>query len=449
MTTTLTVIAIAAAVVALVSIAYWIAISLLFTKEIGADEVHMVTTEDGWKVRLCRYRSVDGNNEPVFLCHGALGNQFNFTSPQGESLVDVLMDKGYDCWLIDLRGSRSSKPPAGRSRFMARADDYLLRDIPAALEFIRDKTGFKKVHWVGHSLGGMLLYAHELTHGLDAIASGTTLGSPPGFNGVKLGRPVTGLALLDFMPGVAEWVVRAFAPLVPVFKVRAAFSPINWSNMHPRVGSATFFNLMEVLPPGVAYSLTSWASDGSWQMKDGEVDVIEGLGRLQVPLLAVYGAQDPLIPVAQAQAFFDALPSKDKKMLVLSKENGHSADYNHVDLTFARKGREEVYEPVAEWIAAHAIEREGEAPEEAAPAVSAPVAVKTKIRSAPVKVAAKRVKAGAKKKAAAKKKPAAKKAAPKKKAPARKKAAKKSPAKKKTATKKATKKAPAKKKASR
>lgn len=430
----MTITLITVAVVAVCFIVYRMTISYLFTEEVRADEVHMVATQDDWQVRLCRYRPAKGSHEPVFLCPGALGNQFNFTSPAGESLVDVLVEKGYDCWVIDLRGCRSSRAPTGHRRYDVNTDDYLLYDIPAALDFIRDRSGFAQVHWVGHSLGGMLLYAHELVHGLDAVASGTTIGSPPGFNGAQTTTPGMRLALLDLMPGIVESAIRAASPLLPLFRMRSAMSPVNWSNMHPRVGSATFFNLMEILPPGVASDLSVWAANGSWRMKGGSFDVQEGLKRLRTPLLAIYGADDPLVSLSQADDFFDHLPTSDKRKLVLSKENGHSADYNHVDLAFARNGRAEVYEPVAQWLAAHPISEKG-AREKDSPEAPARGAVKVKTRATARKAAAKRVSASAKKKA-----PAKKKAAKKQKAPARKKA----PAKKKAATKKKT---PAKKKA--
>ena len=113
----------------------------------------MVRTPDLWRVRLCRYRPRKGEGEPVFLCHSLLANQFNFTLPRGASLVDVLAESGYDCWVIDLRGARSSIPPFGRKRSQPTLDDYLLRDIPSALDFICRATGYRQVHWVGHSMG--------------------------------------------------------------------------------------------------------------------------------------------------------------------------------------------------------------------------------------------------------------------------------------------------------
>ena len=139
-----------------------------------ADEVHMVVTPDQWQIRVCRYRATTSPGEPVFLCHGFMSNQFSFALPAGRGLVDALCESGYDCWVVDLRGDLSSIPAPGSTLDDPTLDDHLLRDIPSVIEFIRNATGHSKVHWIGHSMGGMLLYAYDLVFGTEALASGTT-----------------------------------------------------------------------------------------------------------------------------------------------------------------------------------------------------------------------------------------------------------------------------------
>ena len=333
-------------------------LGMTLTESSRASEIHTVRTADGWHITLFRYRAATGAGEPVFLCHGVMENQFTFSSPPGHSLIDVLTEKGYDCWHIELRGNRSSLPAIRHRRSEGRFDDYLLYDIPAALKFIREATGIQKVHWIGHSMGGMLLYAYELVHGAREIASATTLGTPPGFEGAPALRPKFLLAALAFSPGLFDIVLRCLAPTFPMFKIPISIAPINWNNVHPDIGPATFFNLVETPTYDVADKLTRWGVTKTWRVNNTKVDVISGLKTLRVPLFAIFGEVDAFIPVANGRKFFDALPTDDKKLLVLSKKNGHVEDYNHVDLVMARNGREEVYEPIAEWLAAHPIVEE-------------------------------------------------------------------------------------------
>ena len=348
MSTTVSVLLFIVAVIAVVKFASWLTMTYLLEEEPRADEIHYVETADGWRIRLCRYTPVSGEGEPVLLCHGAFGNQFNFTEPDGDSMVDTLVRAGYDCWCVELRGDRSCTPPAGTSRHSANADDFLLHDLPAAIDHIRAHTGYARVHWVGHSLGGMLLYAYELAHGTGTLASGTTLGSPPGFDGVQ---PASGKILLPIaklMPGLFEAWLRAMAPIAAKLRFSLKFFPINWDNVHPNFGAASFFNLIELLPPKAAQQLRDWNNGKAWRMGGEDLDVAGGLNQLRLPLFVIYGEDDPLVPLRNAERFYEALPTADKQILVLE-------GYNHIDLAIAKNGPAEVYEPIATWLAAHPV----------------------------------------------------------------------------------------------
>src|SRR5262249_22287135 len=71
-----------------------------------------------------------------------------------------------------------------------RFEDYVHHDAPAALRKVLKETGARQVHWVGHSMGGMIAYALLMSPVHDKIASAVTLGSPTMSN---VGHP-----LLDF-----------------------------------------------------------------------------------------------------------------------------------------------------------------------------------------------------------------------------------------------------------
>ena len=291
----------------------------------------------------------------MFICHGFAANHWNLALPGRDGLVDTLADRGCDCWVVDLRGNRTSVPPAGLSRHDATFDDYVLGDIPAALAFIREQTGQDKVHWVGHSMGGLLLYAYEAAHGSDELASGTTLGAPPGFKGVGVSRQKRLLSFVRRYPAIAELYLRGLAPLAPIFKPRMTLLPINWDNMQKDVGPRAFFNLIELPPPSVAETFIDAGVFQFLGVKDNSVDILAKLDGLRTPLLVIHGVLDPVATVENVRTFFDQLPSTDERRLELSRAKGHSADYGHIDLAFAANGREEVYEPIAEWIEAHRV----------------------------------------------------------------------------------------------
>jgi len=407
-----------------------------------ADEVHAVTTPDLWRVRLCRYKPKSGKGEPVFLCHGFMSNQFNFTLPDGQALVDYLTENGYDCWTIDLRGNLSSFAPFGRSFNDPTLDDYLLKDIPTALNFIRMTTGYGQVHWIGHSMGGMLLYAYDAVLRDGKIASGTAIGSPIGFEGVEVHNPWLLILVRRVLGRLAfRGGIRVLLPVFLRLKPQMAIVPVNFSNLHPDMNNSdTFYKAADTPPVRVATGLAQAANGNAWRVKDGEVDVYDNVSRMKTPLFAVFGAADPLVPKQAVDAFFEKVAAPDKKMLLLSKDNGFSADYSHLDLVFGRETQREVFQPVVDWLKAH-------------PASQHEVmagAGEAKPRKTSRKPAAKKraTRKTAAKKPAAKKQPAKKTAAKKettKKETAKKPAAKKSTAKKTTAKKPVAKKPAAKK----
>ena len=334
----------------------WAFVAARYNAPVTADEVHMVTTPDLWQVRLCRHKARRGPGHPVFMCHGFMSNQWNFAAPPGESMADLLAEQGYDCWLIDLRGARSAIPPFGHSINEGTIDDHLFRDIPAAIEYIRKTTGFDKVHWVGHSMGGMLLYAYDLVFGPKHIASGTTLGAPIGFDGVNLHPPRFLIVFRRLSWHLFRAVQRILVGILVRFKPQIEILPINWNNMNRKLAKTRdLFVAVDAPPLGVAQSLAAAARTHKWHVNDGSVEVFESLRKLDVPLFAIFGAGDPFVPLNMAEGFFGNIPIKDKKLLILSKGNGHVADYSHVDLAMGPEIGTEVVQPMIKWFQAHPI----------------------------------------------------------------------------------------------
>lgn len=335
------------------AIAYWTLLTALYPERLRTKEIYTVVTGDLWKLRLCRYRKGRAAGEPVLLVHGSQANHHNFTSPAGGCLIDYLVERGYDCWAIDLRGCRSSTPPFGRSAHDVTMDEYLLYDMPATLEHIAKTTGFARVHWIGHSMGGMLLYAYAQKFGDAQIASGTTLGAPIGFDGVNKQVPADLAPLLRHGRSFVGAWVRGIIPFCVLLGYSGPLFPINFRNRPAKMGTAHFFNMIEDPLPKVLGELGFCLNRKIWRMDNDQLDVKAGLATLKFPLLAIYGNRDPFIPIEQARAFMGRLATEDKQLLVCSKECGCKFDYDHCDLAFGAEGAKEVFEPIARWIAAH------------------------------------------------------------------------------------------------
>ncbi|XP_014468917.1 PREDICTED: lipase 3-like [Dinoponera quadriceps] len=128
-------------------------------------ELHYVTTEDGYILALHRIPPSDPsklnapNRRVVLLMHGLLGSSADWLiTGRNRSIAFLLSDDGYDVWLGNVRGTTNSKNHTELSIQSAKFWDFSwheigLYDTPAMIDYILDKTGQKKLFYIGFSQG--------------------------------------------------------------------------------------------------------------------------------------------------------------------------------------------------------------------------------------------------------------------------------------------------------
>jgi pimeloyl-ACP methyl ester carboxylesterase len=132
-----------------------------------------LTTSDGWQLQVRRLVGAGAPGQPVILVPGFAMNSSIFSwHASGPSLMQHLLDAGYDPWTVDLRGS---SPTRGRGRVSMQHQAFV--DLPAAFDHVRNKTGRSDIVAVGCSLGGALLYG-ALGRGAIQASQLVTMGSP-------------------------------------------------------------------------------------------------------------------------------------------------------------------------------------------------------------------------------------------------------------------------------
>ncbi|KAH0461828.1 hypothetical protein IEQ34_009403 [Dendrobium chrysotoxum] len=128
-----------------------------------------VTTEDGYilgmqRIPVGRNGVIGGARQPVLLQHGVLmdGMTWLLNSPE-QSLAFVLADNGFDVWIGNIRGTRSSYrhvslTPSDRAYWAWSWDELVVNDLPAMVDLVSKQTK-QKLHYVGHSLGTLIALA--------------------------------------------------------------------------------------------------------------------------------------------------------------------------------------------------------------------------------------------------------------------------------------------------
>lgn len=312
------------------------------------DEVYRVSTADGAAVTLGRWRPRgEARRGPVILCHGLGTNRFDLDFDERLSLARFLARRGFESWVLELRGRGLSGPPHEAS-----FDDQVEGDVEAALRTVIS-TGAAKVAWVGHSKGGLLALAHLARHPAAPISALVTLGTPFSFHG---------------QPGLSrfiEWLSPAFRrtalPLKAAARLAAPLglppspmSPylLNRDNVDPLVVQQSLANAVEDLLGGVVRQFAHWSRTGTLTALDG-FDYRAGLKDVRVPLLALAGAKDLLAPEDAVRAVL-AHHGGPGEVRTLGHATGFRGDYGHGDLTIGRHAPDEVFPVVAEFLERHA-----------------------------------------------------------------------------------------------
>ncbi len=311
------------------------------------DELYRVPTTDGAAIALGRYhpRGERRFAEPVVLCHGLGANRFNLDFSERYSLARYLARRGYETWVVELRGRGLAGPPLD-----ATFDDQAEHDVSAALRSILS-TGAKAVTWVGHSKGGLLLYAHLARNPTAPVRAAVTLGSPFSF---------------AVQPGLRKFIEKMSPALkmkfIPTSKIRslAALGPppgpiarylMRSANVEPLVAKQAMYNMSADIPGGVGRQFCRWIETGRFDSNDGTVDYRKGLAGVRIPFLLLAGSRDLLAPplaVARAKEHLGG----PVKLVIAGKAHGFSDDYGHGDLTIGRRAPDEVFPVVESFLAA-------------------------------------------------------------------------------------------------
>lgn len=315
---------------------------------------HEVVTPDGWKLALVEYPAVGPvRGRPVLVCHGISANARNVDLDETHSLVRWLAAHGRPAWTISLRGmGGSDRPDPAAHRGAYTFDSFWQQDLPAAINFIRQQTGAESIDSVGHSMGGMVLYAY-LAEGGTGIHAAATLGSPT--------RLDFGLWFAPMVPSLAkmvnpEWVLpmvgpaRFSAPLASTghgdILERLLFNPENvtqqsWQRLNASgIGDVTGALLRQMAPLVV---------QGRFASADGSRDFRRDMANIRTPILVVAGKADHIGMTVSVRDGYRALGGP-KRWLLVAEENGARADYGHMDLVIGERAAEEVWTPVLDFL---------------------------------------------------------------------------------------------------
>tara|TARA_R110002073_G_scaffold84612_3_gene201567 strand:- start:23356 stop:24411 length:1056 start_codon:yes stop_codon:yes gene_type:complete len=320
-----------------------------------SSDVMFTTTADGWELGISHYAPRTESlrsSFPVLLCHGLGSNRLAFDIDPQCSLARGLVEQGFDVYAVDLRGHGLSEKPAQRSgkRWGWGFNTYCEQDIPAAINAVLEATGRKKLHFVGHSMGGILLYSHaalQNARAAEKIRSGITIGSSLDYShSLSIFHRIVKLApLTHLIPSVpVNWPVL-FSSWAARFH-RAFIDPVLVGRNNVELNSYRKLAANSIHPVSAqVLREMAGAIDGTGlKASSGEryVDLLEEKG-YTFPVLSISGTADIQCPFEVAARF-------GTEHRVFGKSHGHVEDYGHNDLIMGKSAEHEVWPEVYAWL---------------------------------------------------------------------------------------------------
>lgn len=319
------------------------------------DEI--LQTPDGAKIQLFRVPGARTHATPVLLVHGIGMNHRNNDVLAERSLARHLAKKGHDVWLLRTRSGGLNRGP--RARRLVRFPAMCKHDLPMAVAHVLERTGTPHLDYVGFSMGGMLLYG-ALARTLEPklLRKVVIIGSPARVGGTLLfSRFYSRIPRAVTPPLPFAWPSRMIAFLADAFE-----TPLHWFFLNPRnvdrgsIGRAMMY--VEDIPGSLNADFTDFMRKKGVVHVDDR-DVLETLTDVSVPALFFAGGKDRLAPVPAVAAAFDAwgknIEVPSKRMVVLDKKSGASADYGHLDLAIGKQAEREIYEVVEHFLASESV----------------------------------------------------------------------------------------------
>jgi len=341
-------------------------------------------TDDNILLALRRYRTQNPSpdKDPVILCHGLSYNLLFWDLRDDVSLAMYLARAGYDVWSLSLRGAAPSSQPLNSSiRKLVHfnldpeslltiqkrirdlkmldwsVDDHIRYDVPAAIKFVQSQTQHNHVHWIGHSMGGMIMFAYLQQIPVDeqsGVKSFVAAGVPMVMFH-PLSKPMEFLQDIQLALKLGSHIVGSSAPAtwgVIFGNINTPRNKLlyNNDNMDGGILRDLFRRAEEEISPSELRQFLKLVESERFQSLDGSIDYTAGLPRIKTPTYFLVGTLDNMATVGAVRYCYRQVGSGQKKFGLFGQVNAYRADYGHNDIFIGKHAREEVYPTILDWL---------------------------------------------------------------------------------------------------
>lgn len=290
---------------------------------------------------------------PLLLVMSLVSKPYIFDLAEGQSLIEFLIGRGHDIYLIDWGTPR---PEHARLSFA----DYILDFLPDCVERVAADAGESDFTMLGYCLGGTMAAMYAALH----TEAGSPLNlvcftTPVNSDGMEMQRTWANPEyfdidrLVDELGNVPpELVVSSIEMLRPLQRVSGRVKLLDnlgddeFVKAHLRI--ERWANDQIPFPGEVArqmqkdFLLENKLFRGEFELGDRRVD----LGAIRVPFLHVLAQHDYLVPEASARDLVKLVGSEDKTEVVLKG--------GHVSLIAGSNAKHRLWPQLDAWLAERA-----------------------------------------------------------------------------------------------
>ena len=322
-------------------------------------EAYPFTSSDDYVLTLYRRRPLTGTpprSRPVLFLHGANSNRYCFGVRATSSFTGYLNRHGFDVWVLEFRGNRSSRY-VGKGKPSQNLDAKIQIDLPTAIDKVLRTTGADKLDLIGHSLGGIFIYAYLGANPCAPVGRAITLCSPAHvrrfFGSVSgaLKLPAKVLApIARRIPGLGvPHLARLRGPLPHLASLARH---IDLQTLTSGERRDYLDHAVEDMTGGDLAQLMRWFGDGGLATLEGG-SYYDVFSRVQHPVLVMGSAGDRIAEPSAVREAFDRLGCSTKKLLFVGRSFGSTRNYSHQDLLLAGTANQDVFPHARFWLEQH------------------------------------------------------------------------------------------------
>ncbi len=268
---------------------------------------------------------------PVFMLHGAIENGKIFYSKSQKGLAPFLARAGYDVYIGDLRGRGESTPKITKHSCYGQTE-AILEDLPAFINFIRERKPKQKQIWIAHSWGGVLITAFfaRFPNYIAEVRSCAYFASKRSVRVWNLER----LFKVDL-----AW--KLLAPLLILIK---GYLPAK--ELHIGSDNETKKSHQQSVV---------WVRQRKWVDTDDGFNYHEALNKLKLPATLYIAAKGDksLGHPNDVQRLMAESGNHESDYVLLSVEQGHSQNYDHIAILTHPDAESEQFQLILDWIKKH------------------------------------------------------------------------------------------------